>query len=294
MLPGFAIFISLEILYLGMNFTKMKNWLLLMLTLCSGLALNAQNGTPPVAGARGASMGGVGAAFEDVHSVFSNQAGMAEVDALGFSLLAEQRFLLNAIRTVSAGGVLPVKNSRLGLALNYYGTDAYNEQRISLAYARKLMENFSIGAALDFLNTNIPEYGSKGVMTFELGLMARFSPQLNMGVHVFNPLNVELIEGEKLPSILKMGLKYSPSEKVDIFGEVSKDIDFDIRTHWGVEYEVIEDLNLRLGVATQPVEITFGAGYQLGNGLKIDVGSRYHEVLGISPSVGIVFVGKEK
>ena len=186
-----------------------------------------------------------------------------------------------------------MKSSRLGMTLNYYGTEAYNEQRIRLAYARKLMDNLSIGAAIDFLNTKIPEYGSKGVATFELGLMARFSPQLNMGVHVFNPLNVELIEGEKLPSILKIGLKYSPSEKVDIFGEVSKDIDFDLRTHWGVEYEVIEDLNLRVGVATQPVEVTFGAGYQLGNGFMIDIGSRYHEVLGISPSVGIVFLRKK-
>jgi long-subunit fatty acid transport protein len=277
-----------------MKILKITHWLFLACCFAGLFQANAQNGTPPIGGARSAAMGGVGAAFEDVNSVFSNQAGMAEVENLSFSLLAEQRFLLNAIRTVAAGGVLPLKSGSLGLTLNYYGTEAYNEQRVSLAYARKLMENFSIGAGLDFLNTNIPEYGSKGVMTFELGLMARFTPQLNMGVHVFNPLNVELIEGEKLPSILKLGLKYSPSEKVDIFGEVSKDVDFAIRTHWGVEYEVVEDLNLRAGVATQPVEVTFGAGYKLNNGLMIDVGSRYHEVLGISPSVGIVYVGKKK
>ncbi len=283
-----------EILYLSMKINKRNHWLSLFLCFVCVFQVNAQNGTPPIGGARSAALGGAGVAFEDVNSVFSNQAGMAEVENLSFSLLAEQRFLLNAIRTVAAGGVLPLKSGSLGLSLNYYGTDAYNEQRVGLAYARKLMENFSIGAGLDFLNTNITEYGSKGVVTFELGLMARFTKQLNMGVHVFNPLNVELVEGEKLPSILKLGLKYSPSEKVDIFGEVSKDVDFAIRTHWGVEYEVIEDLNLRAGVATQPVEVTFGAGYKLNNGLMIDVGSRYHEVLGISPSVGIVFVGRKK
>lgn len=275
-----------------MKYFKLNYWFLILAFLAS-LQLSAQNGTPPSGGARSLAMGGVGAAFEDVNSIFSNQAGMAEVESLSFSLLAEQRFLLNSIRTVSAGGVLPLKSGSLGLSLNYYGNEAYNEQRAGLAYARKLMENFSIGAGLDFLNTNIPEYGSKGVVTFELGLMARFTKQLNMGVHVFNPMNVELIEGEQLPSILKLGLNYSPSEKVNIFGEVSKDIDFDIRTHWGVEYEVIEDLNLRAGLATQPVEVTFGAGYKLDSGLIIDIGSRYHEVLGISPSVGIVYVGKK-
>jgi hypothetical protein len=124
--------------------------------------------------------------------------------------------------------------------------------------------------------------------------MARFTPQLNMGIHVFNPLNVELIEGETLPSILKLGLKYTPSQKVNIFAEVSKDINFEVRTHWGVEYELIEDFNLRAGVATQPVEITFGAGYQLKNGFILDIASRYHEVLGLSPSIGIVFIRQEK
>ena len=271
----------------------MKKITLILIGFLWILGLSAQNGVPPVAGARGAALGGVGAAFEDVHSVFSNQAGMASAEEWGISLLAEQRFLLNAIRTVAAGGVLPLKSGSLGMTLNYYGTEAYNEQRVSLAYARKLMENFSIGAALDYLNTNISEYGSKGAATFELGLMARFTPQLNMGIHVFNPLNVKLIEGERLPSLLKIGLKYSPSEKVNIFGEVSKDIDFAVSTHWGVEYELIEDFHLRAGVATQPVEITFGAGYQLKNGFILDVASRYHEVLGISPSIGIVFVGRK-
>ncbi len=268
----------------------MKKSILIIFLLLGLLNLKAQNGTPSVAGARGAALGGVGAAFEDSHSVFSNQAGMAWVKDMGFNLLAEQRFLLNAIRTVSAGGVLPMKSGSFGMTLQYYGNDAFNEQRVSIAYGRKLMENFSIGAALDYLNTNIQEYGSKGALTFELGLMARFTPKLNMGVHVFNPLSVKLTEEENLPSVLKLGIKYTPTEKVGIFAEVEKDIDFNVRTHWGVEYELIEDFNLRLGVATQPVEISFGVGYQLKNGLLLDVASRYHEVLGFSPSVGIVFV----
>ena len=122
----------------------MNKSLLIIFCVLGYLSLQAQNGAPPVAGARGASLGGVGAAFEDSHSVFANQAGMAFVDDLGFNLLAEQRFLLNAIRTVSAGGVLPVKAGSFGMTLQYYGTEAYNEQRISLAYGRKLMENFSM------------------------------------------------------------------------------------------------------------------------------------------------------
>lgn len=271
----------------------MKKILLLLFCLLHLLELSAQNGTPPLPGARGAALGGAGVAFEDGHSVFANQAGMAWVQDPGFNLMAEQRFLLNAIRTVTAGGVLPMKAGSFGMSLQYYGTEAYNEQRVSLAYGRKLMENFSIGAGLDFLNTSILEYGNKAVMTFELGLMARFSKQINLGVHIFNPLNVELFEEERLPSILKMGLKYTPSDKVDIFAEVSKDIAFKVRTHWGVEYELIEHFDLRFGVATQPVEITFGIGYALKNGLMLDVASRYHEVLGVSPSIGIVYVRKK-
>ena len=268
---------------------NLKSFLFIFGILVSG-SLLAQNGRPSVAGARGVGLGGVGVAFEDNHSVFSNQAGMAWAEDRSFTIVGEQRFLLSDIRTISAGGIVPMKAGSFGLTVQYLGTKAYNEQRISVGYGRKLMDNFSIGGAFVYLNTNIPDYGSKGNFTFEVALMARLGSKLNLGFHVFNPLKVTVIEGEVLPTIFNLGLKYTASDRVRIFGEVEKDIDFKVRTHWGVEYELIEAFNLRFGVATEPVEFSFGLGYQLKNGWLIDVASYYHEVLGFSPTVGIVFV----
>lgn len=253
-------------------------------------SLLAQNGRPPIAGARAAGLGGVGVAFEDNHSVFANQAGMAWTDDLSVTLVGEQRFLLSSIRSVAAGAIIPSKAGHFGVNFHHLGSKAYSEQRVSLGYARKLMDNFSIGGSFVYLNTSIPDYGSKSVFTFELGLMARFSKQLNMGVHIFNPLKVNVISGENLPSILNLGLQYTPSDRVRIFAEVEKDIDFKLRTRWAVEYELVEHLNLRFGVATQSVEVSFGVGYQFKGGWIIDIASTYHETLGFTPTIGVIYL----
>ncbi len=249
----------------------------------------AQNGLPPTAGARSAALGGSGLNFTDINSIFSNQAGLADLDGLSFTLVGENRFLLSEIRSLSAGAALPSKLGTFGLSLNYYGFDLYNEQRIGLAYARKLMNRLSIGAQFIFLNTNIPDYGNAANFTFELGLQAKLSKSLSLGVHTFNPGRVKLIEDERLPTLLGIGMQYQPSEKLFLIAEVEKDLDYTVRTRFGAEYQLIEQLWLRIGVATQPAEYTFGLGYTLKNSFRIDVSARYHQVLGFSPGIGITY-----
>ncbi len=249
----------------------------------------AQNGLPPTAGARSAALGGSGLNFTDINSLFSNQAGLANLEGLSFTLVGENRFLLSEIKSLSAGAAIPSKLGTFGLSLNYYGFELYNEQRIGIAYARKLMNRLSIGAQFIYLNTNIPDYGNQANFTFELGLQAKLSKSLSLGVYTFNPGRVKLIEEERLPTLLSLGLQYQPSEKLFLLAEVEKNLDYTVRTRFGAEYQLIEQLWLRLGVATQPVEYTFGLGYSLKNSFRIDVSARYHQVLGFSPGIGITY-----
>lgn len=252
----------------------------------------SQNGAPPIAGARGAALGQTGLTFTDAYSIFSNQAGLAYLKSFSGVVQAERRFMLSEIQSLSAGAALPTGSGTFGLSLNYYGFEDFNEQRIGLAYARKLFPKMSIGAQFLYLNTRIPEYGSTANFTFEVGLLMEIVPQLWAGFHVFSPIRVETVPNEHLPTILGLGLTYKPSEKVNINAEVQKDIEFKLRVKVGIEYQAADPFFLRIGAGTEPTLVSFGVGYHIQDNIAIDLASSYHQVLGFTPSIGVAYGGE--
>lgn len=259
------------------------------LAFCGLVPVQAQNGAPPLAGAKSAAMGGAGVALTDIHSAFSNQAGLAFLSETSILATAERRFLLDDLQTFSLAAAYPAgRSGAFGLTLHYFGFEIYNEKRIGLAYARSLIEDrLAIGAQFLFLNTQIQEYGSKGNVTFELGLTSKVNSQVTIGVHVFSPARVELVDQEFLPTVFNIGLGYMPSEKVTFLLEAEKDVDFPIRARAGLEYFVVKPLAIRIGAATNPTLLSFGVGLNLGNGLGIDLSSYYHQWLGFTPGISL-------
>lgn len=254
----------------------------------------AQNGIPPNAGARGLAMGQTGLGFRDINSIFSNPSGLGYLSNFSATAFAEQRFLISEIKSVSAAAAYPTNSGTFGLSLNYFGFEAFNEQRIGLAYGRKLFDNLAIGGQIVVLNTRIPEYGSRSVITFELGFTSQIVPELLVNGHLYSPVRVELTADENLPSIYAFGISYLPSNKVIFNLEVEKDIDYPVRVKAGLEYKVIEAFAIRLGILTEPTAVSFGIGYQISNGLTIDFASSYHQVLGFTPGFSITYNGKKR
>lgn len=249
----------------------------------------AQRGAPALYGARGAAMGNAAVTLSGIEGAFANQAGLADLETLTAVLTGERRFNLGELQSFAAAGALPTASGAFGLSLQYFGFEAYNEQKIGLAYARRLADGLSLGGQFVLLNTRIPEYGNQIRLTFELGFQAELLPELTLAAHVYSPLRVETLAGEYLPSILRVGAAYHPSESVTLTVEVEKDIDFPLRTKGGMEYQVIEPLFLRAGFATGPAGFSFGAGYLVSDLLRIDFGSYYHQQLGFTPAVSLVY-----
>jgi len=260
----------------------MKKLIPLLLLFCCEISF-AQYAFHPV---RGAGVGQATVAFQDVNSLLANQAGLAWVEKLSILAVAERRFSLSELNSVSAGVAVPVGLGTFGIVLNTFGFDEFRQQKIGLAYARRFAENFSFGAQFDYFQTRIPEFGSKGTLTFEAGVQARLNKEILVGAHVFSPAQVELVENENLPTIFRVGFAWQASEKAMLAMELEKDIDFKARVKGGLEYRVAEPFFLRAGFGTNPPTFHFGLGFQLNGNLNIDAASSYHQVLGFSPSAG--------
>lgn len=263
--------------------------ILLFCLLFGNVILAAQNGTSSVAGARGLAMGDASVAFQDINSAFSNQAGLSGLKNTEATVFAEQRFQIQEIRSLAAAVAYPTASGVFSLNLGYFGFDDFNEQRIGLAYSRKLLAKLALGAQINYLNFSIPEYGNKGLMSFEIGLQSEIVKNFIIAAHLVNPIGQTLVEGEELPTVFSFGLMTRISDQLLLSGEVEKDIDFDIRTKIGLEYKLIEALMVRLGVATEPAQYSFGMGYLMKEKLRIDVAANYQQQLGFSPGLSISY-----
>lgn len=251
----------------------------------------AQNGLPQNAGARGAAMGNAAVTFTDINSVFVNQAGLGYLEQAAVTVYGERRFLVaDGLNSFLLGAAYPHKSlGTFGLSVHYFGFDAYNEQKIGLAYGRKLFKRFSLGAQFNYLATRIDQYGTAHNVTFELGILAKVTKHFHLGAHVFSPVRLQLPNGDYIPSLLKIGVAYLPSQQLRLTAELEKDLERPFNARFGVEYHPMEALYIRAGASTDPLLLSFGLGLRL-KGLRMDVSTSYHQTLGFTPGLSVAYI----
>lgn len=281
---------------------------LIILILCSQLFIlifsgsaMASNYTVPIGG-RSAGMGNASVTLCDFWSVYNNQAGLAGFNNIAAGFYYENRFLIKELSLKTGAFILPTKSGVFGLNLLYFGYPKYNETKIGLAYGRSFGKRFSAGIQLDYLSTGIGEdYGSKSLVTFEIGIRSELNDNLIIAAHIFNPIRVKLENefDERIPTVFKLGVSYSFSEQLLVTLETEKDSDFKPLLRGGLEYKIIEQAIVRIGYSTLPSttgsdNFSIASVYTFGFGLHIkkvaiDFAASIHQTLGWSPQVSVVY-----
>jgi hypothetical protein len=251
-------------------------------------------------GARSGAVGNASVTLSDIWSTHHNQAGLAGVSSLQAGVFYENRFGIKELGLKAASIAMPVpgiSSGVFGLSFSQFGYSLYNDTKIGLGYAKQLGKKYSVGIQVNYLQTQMGEdYGSAGVITAEAGLIAELITNLYFGVHIFNPTRVKLTEysiqetifSERVPTIMRCGLRYKFSEKVQLSVETEKDVQYDPFFKAGIEYRAIEQLYIRGGIATDPGYNSFGFGVLL-NKFCIDIAASKHQVLGYSTQINITY-----
>lgn len=248
----------------------------------------AQDGLFPAFDVRSRLLGGTGLNAEGIDALWTNPAGLAHTgETAQAGAGVEQRFGISDLNMAYIGGVYGRPNGSFGVQLASFGFDTYRENRLGVAYGRKLTDNFSIGADFAAFATSTEGYASTFDVTFGLGAQLRIIPELSIGVRIFSLARVERLPEEYLPQLLALGLTYQPTDQLLINAEVHQDTDHPARFRMGMEYLPVEQLSIRVGVATQAAELSFGLGYQILEQLDLSAGAVWHEVLGVFPTVGV-------
>ena len=258
--------------------------------------LFSSNGDGPI-GVRSAALGHASSCLFDVWSARNNQGSLGFLRKSEVGAFYENRFFVKELTQSGFAAAIPIKKGTFGLSYSSLGYKLYRESHMTLSYGMKLTDNIAAGIGFDYLNTRIADiYGNANALTGSVGLTAKILPQVVISSHVFNPFRAKITNynNEKIPTIFKLGAQYIFSKKVSILAEAEKTSAQKINMKGGIEYNPSSLIYLRVGGSSYPTQASFGVGVNY-NGLKIDMCTSYHSILGLSPQIGLSYtIGKEK
>ena len=236
----------------------------------------------------------------DPLSFTGNQAALAQVKSAGIGVFGEKRFMLSETSVYTLGASLPTRLGNFGILLNYAGFKNFNENKVGLAYARKLGKMIDVGIQFNYYGYRIPAYKNAATINFEIGAMLHLTDKLNAGLHVYNPVGGKLgtstslsMDDEKLASAYKFGLGYDASDKLFISSEIIKEEDKSVNVIAGLQYQFAKQFFAKAGFISESTTAYAGAGVAWKN-LRLDISSSYHPQLGFSPGLLLIMNFKPK
>ena len=237
------------------------------------------------------SLANASVSLDDVWSFHHNPGAVGAIRKTAVGVSYENRYLLKELQSQALVVAHPLKKGVLSLGAQSYGYSLYRTNRIGLGYALKLSDKFYAGVQLNYLSLKISNYGQKGTVSGEAGVLAKINEQLSFGFSVINLNRAKVLidQNDHFSTFFRLGLLYRVSFKVILLAEAEKEIESGIRPKGAMEYGFSENFFLRVGVAANPMELTFGTGFVFKKVYKLDIGSAWDQRLGWSPHVGFTF-----
>ena len=231
----------------------------------------------------------------DVFTLFNNPAGMAQLNWQEVGIYySPAPFGLTELANGYVAYQQPFSFGSVGLGGMTYGYDLYRESKIILGYSYNYENIFFIGAALNYHSYSIQNYGSTGVFYFNLGALIYILDELRWGFSTSNINRATVADqDDQIPVILSTGFSFDILKNFSLNLALEKDIRYNPSILFGIDYDIIEYLALRIGSASNPSRFTAGIGinYSIVN---LDYAFFTHPDLGLTHQVGIILsFGKE-
>lgn len=264
--------------------------LFLLCTMLS-LAANAQTASTFSGGAHGESLAHTGSVYQGVMSIYGNIAGIAYVEGTAMDVSYDGRFNLAELSTASVSAVYGGKFGSVGILASRFGFDSYSENKLGIAYARKLGSGFSIGGMLDILQYNADGFQGTNKITFEAGIYNEVSSRVHIGLHIFSPGTVRISQVQELPTRVSLGVKYFASKKAAVIVDLTKIAERDLEFKVAVDYALHSKVGLRAGSNFTQSTFHFGSYYSIGEDIRLAAAYSYNNVLGSTPSISLTYGG---
>jgi hypothetical protein len=241
-----------------------------------------------VLGAESGMLGGCNVLLANAFSVVNNPAAVSDLKKWQAGVFGEKRFGQKELGTSNFSIAVPNKWVDFGSAVSLYGFDKFNQQRFVLSAAKKLAPTFSLGVQINYLNTNIGEYGNAGAWVIGAGVFYQPVSKISVAFMLLNPNQQQLSNkvSDQVPTYARFGLSYKVNEKVNVLAEAEQALEQKTTYRSGIKYHVNKRISFAIGASSQPLLLTFGVSIQT-NKLAIDFAAQVHQVLGVIPQFSL-------
>ena len=219
-------------------------------------------------------------------AVFYNPAGLGQMKYREISAFySPAPFELTELSTQALSYAEPTKYGVLGAGIKNYGFDLYREFNFIVSYSNVYRNRIFLGLNLNYYNLSIKNYGSASSFGFDAGAMAYLNEYIRWGFMAKNITGSTIGNSkEKLAQVYRTGINYQPLENVNLLCEIEKDIKYPVSVRAGFEYSILDYVDLRAGVGSEPTSLTGGFGFNY-NIFQLDY------ALYKSPDLGITHQG---
>lgn len=223
-------------------------------------------------GARHLGLAGSSITISDEYSLFNNIGGLGRVKHHALFGGYQNRYGIPEFQVIGGGAIFQSAIGNMGIGYSKFGDDHYSQQQLLIGFGNTI-QMISLGLSLGIQQYHLASIGTQHVFILQFGGIVELTPQLFLGAHVFNLTQTKLIEetGEKLPSIMKGGLSFRPTNEVMLNVEVEKNLGFKETYHLGLEYQIVTHVFIRTGIQHGPFQGTFGLGFHPKR-MKLDYG----------------------
>ena len=237
------------------------------------------------------SMAGINVNNIDTWSINNNIGQLVNMEHSAIGVNVFQPFLMTEF--TSSNLVLGFRRSKKAFGFNYsnYGNEFLQINNAGFGYSMKLSNEFQSGIKLNYYHFNSGEYyNTKSVVTADLGLVAKLTNELNLGVNIKNPTltNLADFENEKIQTEMQIALGYHISNQLSLHTALNKSIIYPTSLLAAVNYSPNDKINFRGGIGSNPNKAAFGIGVNLKL-FEINFATQVHQVLGWSPDFSISY-----
>ncbi len=244
--------------------------LLAVLWSMEALAVNDKH----YAGMRSMGMANATLAFPEEWSGVNNPSATAFYYKSVLAATYKSLFMINELGVKQALVNFQTKWGNFGTNLQQLSYAGYYDTNVGLSYARAFGERFSGGLQFDWLSVK-PSSTEEMVQLFtaEISLTVKPSENWTLAFLMYNPFAVSYKTTwfeERVPVVARLGMLYSFSPKIHFGLEAETNNQYPINIKTGLEFQVANPVFIRMGAASEPQQITFGAGIKL-KGCTIDM-----------------------
>ncbi|MEM8938664.1 MAG: hypothetical protein AAGC64_04870 [Bacteroidota bacterium] len=270
----------------------MHRFFLCTISTIAAVFLQAQDGDFSF-GARSAGMAGASLTVSDEYALFNNIGAFGKVENHAVFVGYQHRYNLSEFQVIGGGSIFHHQFGNAGIGYYKFGDDIFSQQKLHFGIGNTL-QMVSLGVALDWIQYDIESVGTKQTLAIQFGGIAEITPQFVFGVHVFNinQATIESESNEELPTVMKAGFSYRPTEELMLNIEIEKDLDFDEVFKAGLEYQLVNNVFVRTGIRLEPLIGAFGVGFYLKR-LTFDYAFSNDSELGNIHEVSLAYLFKK-